>query len=55
MIVLFYFIYLSSIFLGTLLLFYKSIPKGLDENFYGLLALVEFETLIFVIKFEINY
>lgn len=31
-----------------MLLFYKSIPRGLDENFYGFVALMEFSTLLFI-------
>ena len=48
MILLFYFIYLSSIFIWSSLLFNKPVPKGLDENFYGFFAFLEFFCLIFV-------
>lgn len=48
MILLFYFIYLSSIFIWSSLLFNKPLPKGLDENFYGYFAFLEFACLIFI-------
>ena len=46
LIVVFYCLYLSAIFIWTALMFYKSIPKGLDENFYGFVAILEFVTLL---------
>ena len=48
MVVVFYCLYLSSIFIWSTLLFYKSIPRGLDENFYGFVAFLEFLTLLFI-------
>lgn len=39
MLVLFYFLYLSTVYIGTLLVFFKPIPKTLDENFFGLIIL----------------
>lgn len=35
LLLLFYFLYLSTVYIGSLLLFYKSIPRALDENFFG--------------------
>ena len=43
MLMLFYFLYLSSIFIGSLLLFYKSIPRSLDENFFGYLIFIKYK------------
>ncbi|KAL4506679.1 hypothetical protein ABPG72_000250 [Tetrahymena utriculariae] len=43
-----YFIYLSALFIGSLILFHKSIPKGLDENFLALLAVLELLIMLFV-------
>lgn len=47
MLFMFYFIYLSSIFLGTLLLFNKPIPNDLNESYFGFIAITEFISLIF--------
>lgn len=43
-----YFIYLSGLFVGSFILFSKSIPKGLDENFLAFLAVLELLCLIFL-------
>jgi len=48
MIIIFYCLYLAALMLWNFLLFSKSFPKGLDENFYGFLALIEFLVLLFV-------
>ena len=48
LIIIFYCLYLSAIFIWSALLFYKSLPKGLDENFYGFIAGLEFATLLFI-------
>jgi hypothetical protein len=48
MILIFYCIYLTSILIWNGLLFYKSFPKGIDENFYGLMACLEFAVLVFL-------
>lgn len=48
LIMIFYCLYLSAIYIWSILLFYKSIPKGLDENFYGFIAFLEFSTLLFM-------
>jgi len=48
MITIFYCLYLAALVFWNLLLFSKSFPKGLDENFYGFLALAEFLVLLFV-------
>ena len=45
---LFYLIYMMSIAAISLFLFYKSRPQGVDQNFYGFMALVEFYSLLFV-------
>ncbi|KRX07270.1 hypothetical protein PPERSA_06885 [Pseudocohnilembus persalinus] len=46
---LFYCIYLSSsIYISEFSFFYKSIPLGLDENFFGFQAFLEFGVLIFI-------
>jgi len=47
MLALFYFVYLSSIFVGSLLLFERSFPKGIDENVFGFMALIEFAAILF--------
>jgi len=47
MLLLFYFIYLSTVFIGTFLLFFKSIPNRLDENFFGFMGVVEFSSMLF--------
>ena len=44
----FYFVYLGSYYLWTFLLFHKPIPPGTDENFYVLVAFIEFCSLIFL-------
>lgn len=49
MLLLFYGIYVSSLkFLAVVLMFHKTIPDQLDENFFGLIALTEFFNLLFV-------
>ena len=48
MMVLFYFLYLASSTLWSFLLFRKSIPSNLDENFYGFIALIEFLSILFI-------
>lgn len=48
MIVLFYFVYLASSSLWSFFLFRKSIPNGLDENFYGFIACMEFLSILFI-------
>lgn len=48
MIFLFYFVYLASSSIWTFLLFRKSIPMGLDENFYGFIACIEFLSILFI-------
>ena len=48
MIFLFYFVYLASSTVWTFLLFRKSIPSGLDENFYGFIACIEFLSILFI-------
>lgn len=48
MIFLFYFIYLISASLWDFFLFHKSIPNGLNESFYGLIALLEFLSILFI-------
>eukprot|EP01017_Pseudomicrothorax_dubius_P036517 TRINITY_DN5234_c0_g1_i1.p1 TRINITY_DN5234_c0_g1~~TRINITY_DN5234_c0_g1_i1.p1 ORF type:complete len:314 (-),score=50.13 TRINITY_DN5234_c0_g1_i1:115-1056(-) len=47
-VLLFYCIYLTSLFLWNSLLFYKSAPRGLDESFYGFVAILEFAALVFI-------
>lgn len=48
MIFLFYFVYLASSSIWTFLLFRKSIPAGIDENFYGFIACIEFLSILFI-------
>lgn len=48
LIIVFYCLYLSAITIWSMLLFSKSIPKSLDENFYGFIAFLEFSTLMLV-------
>lgn len=48
MIVVFYCLYLAALIFWNTILFSKSFPKGLDENFYGFVALIEFLALLFV-------
>lgn len=48
MIFLFYFIYLASSYLWNFFLFRKSIPSGIDENFYGFVACMEFLSILFI-------
>ncbi|EGR30162.1 hypothetical protein IMG5_139650 [Ichthyophthirius multifiliis] len=48
MIVLIYFVYLSALYIGTFFLFYKQLPKGVDENFLAYLAILELISLIFI-------
>ena len=48
MIAVFYCLYLSALFIWDTLLFCKSIPKGLDENFYAFIAFLEFLSLLFI-------
>lgn len=43
-----YFVYLSALFVGSFILFSKSLPKGLDENFLAFLAVLELLILLFV-------
>jgi len=43
-----YFIYLSGLFVGSFILFSKSLPKGLDENFLAFIAVLELLCLLFV-------
>ena len=44
----FYLIYMMSTFLIASLLFNKSRPMGIDQNFYGFFALNEFFVLLFL-------
>ena len=44
----FYLIYMMSTFLIAILLFNKSRPNGIDQNFYGFFAVNEFFTLLFL-------
>ena len=48
MILLIYFIYLSALSIGSYILFYKPMPRGVDENFLAYLAILELLTLIFI-------
>lgn len=48
MIFLFYFVYLASSYLWSFFLFRKSIPNGIDENFYGFVACMEFFSILFI-------
>ena len=46
MLILFYFTYLSTVIVGSLIFLEKSLPRGLDENYFGLIALIEFASLL---------
>ncbi|CAK72921.1 unnamed protein product (macronuclear) [Paramecium tetraurelia] len=48
MLFLIYFIYLSSIFIGSYLLFKAQVPYGLEDNFFGLVTVNEFASLLFL-------
>ncbi|CAD8151361.1 unnamed protein product [Paramecium octaurelia] len=48
MLFLIYFIYLSSIFIGSYLLFKAQVPYGLEDNFFGLVTVSEFASLLFL-------
>ncbi|CAD8184833.1 unnamed protein product [Paramecium pentaurelia] len=48
MLFLIYFIYLSSIIIGSYLLFKAQVPFGLEDNFFGLITVNEFASLLFL-------
>ncbi|CAD8087609.1 unnamed protein product [Paramecium sonneborni] len=48
MLLLIYFIYLSSIIIGSYLLFKIQVPYGLEDNFFGLVTVNEFASLLFL-------
>lgn len=43
-----YFIYLSSVIIGSYLLFKNQVPFGLEDNFFGLVTVNEFASLLFL-------
>ncbi|CAD8080773.1 unnamed protein product [Paramecium sonneborni] len=48
MLILIYFIYLSSVIIGSYLLFKSQVPFGLKDNFFGLITVNEFASLLFL-------
>lgn len=48
LILIFYCLYLSALVFWDAILFAKAIPKGLDENFYGFITLLEFAVMLFL-------
>ena len=44
----FYLIYLGSSAFWSVLLFDKSSPKGIDENLYGFMAIIELSSILFI-------
>jgi hypothetical protein len=52
MLVLFYFLYLSTVAVGTILLFYKPIPRTLDENFFGYSIIRKFNSFMAIVEFS---
>jgi signal transduction histidine kinase len=48
MILVFYCVFLASVSIWGYLLFFKALPKGIDENFYGFVAFLELLVLLFL-------